>query len=121
MENVTGKFAQAVLNRRKQLGLTQDELAKRIGTSKQMVSKYELGQRSPKVAMANAFATALETTLDKLIGTEPATTDEDRLEALHQNPRLGLLFDRARKMSPEDVEYMLRFADGILKERDEDV
>ena len=40
-----------------------------------------------------------------------------RLEALHQNPQLGLLFDRSRKMSSEDVEFMLQMADRILKER----
>ena len=43
-----------------------------------------------------------------------------RLEALHQDPRLGLLFDRSRKMSHEDVEFMLQMADRILKERDGD-
>ena len=68
------RFAQAVLDRRKQLKLTQEELAKRVGTTKQMVSKYELGQRSPKVAMANAFAEALETTLDELLGIESDET-----------------------------------------------
>lgn len=67
---MTQKFAKAVMNRRKQLGLTQEELAKRVGTSKQMVSKYELGQRTPKVVMANAFAEALETTLDELLDVE---------------------------------------------------
>jgi hypothetical protein len=46
--------------------------------------------------------------------------DQDRLEALHQNPRLGLLFDRSRKMSHADVEFMLQMADRILKERDGD-
>lgn len=70
MENMTKKFADAVLTRRKQLGLTQEELAARVGTSKQMVCKYEKGQRSPKVAMANAFASALETTLDELLDVE---------------------------------------------------
>ena len=70
MENMAKKFAKAVLDRRKELGLTQEELARRVGTSKQMVSKYELGQRSPKVTMANAFAEALETTLDELLGVE---------------------------------------------------
>ena len=44
--------------------------------------------------------------------------DWDRLEALHQDPRLGLLFDRSRKMKPEDVETMLAVAASILKERD---
>lgn len=72
MENMTAKFASAVLSRRKQLRLTQQEVADRVGTSKQMVSKYELGQRSPKVAMANAFADALDTTLDELLGTDKA-------------------------------------------------
>lgn len=46
------------------------------------------------------------------------TEDEERLEALHQNPRLGLLFDRTRKMSSADVETMLAVAASILKERD---
>lgn len=46
--------------------------------------------------------------------------DQDRLEALHQDPRLGLLFDRTRKMSSSDVEFMIQMADRILKERDEE-
>ena len=46
--------------------------------------------------------------------------DDERLEALHQNPRLGLLFDRSRKMSHADVEFMLQMADRILKEREPD-
>ena len=43
-----------------------------------------------------------------------------RLEALHQNPQLGMLFDRTRKMSQADVDFMLQMADRILKERDGD-
>lgn len=80
MENMTQKFARAVHNRRKELGLTQDELAARIGTTKQMVSKYELGQRSPKVAMANAFAEALETTLDDLLEVEKEENTVEKIE-----------------------------------------
>lgn len=44
--------------------------------------------------------------------------DYERLEALHQDPRLCLLFDRSRKMQPSDVETMLAVAASILKERD---
>ena len=61
------KFADAILNRRKQLGITQEELANRVGTSKQMVSKYENNQRSPKIFMADAIAAALGTTIDELL------------------------------------------------------
>lgn len=68
--DITKEFARALFNKRKQLGLTQDEVAERVGTSKQMVSMYELGKRSPKVGMANKFAEALGTTLDELLGLE---------------------------------------------------
>ena len=81
MDDKTKKFAEAIYNRRKQLGLTQDELAARVGTSKQIVSRYENAQRSPKVLMANKFAEALGTTLDELLGVE------GELEAFSNEPK----------------------------------
>ena len=41
-----------------------------------------------------------------------------RLEALHQNPRLGMLFDRQMRLKDSDIEMMLMLADRILNERD---
>ena len=70
MEDMTKKFAKALHDRRKQLGLSQEELAQKIGTKKQVISKYELGQRSPKIYMANAIAEALGTTLNELLGID---------------------------------------------------
>lgn len=116
MENMTEKFAKALYNRRKELKLSQEELAKRVGTTKQVVSKYERGERSPKVVAAKAFATALGTTLDEMLGVEVPTVDTDRLEALHQNKKLCMLFDRQRKMSEADIDKMLQLADWITKE-----
>lgn len=116
MENMTEKFARALYNRRKELKLSQEELAKRVGTTKQVVSKYERGERSPKVVAAKAFATALGTTLDEMLGVEAPTVDTDRLEALHQNKKLCMLFDRQRKMSEADIDKMLQLADWITKE-----
>jgi transcriptional regulator with XRE-family HTH domain len=51
---------------------------------------------------------------------EEKVANEERLEALHNNPKLGMLFDRTRKMSQADVDFMLQMADRILKERDGD-
>ena len=45
------------------------------------------------------------------------TADEfHRLEDLHQDPRLGILFDRARRMSDADKEKMIQIAGVILGE-----
>ena len=54
--------------------------------------------------------------------SESMIQDDDwvRLEALHQDPSLRMLFDRSRKMSHADVDFMLQMAERIMKERDED-
>lgn len=42
--------------------------------------------------------------------------DQEALEALHQDPRLRMLFDRSRKMSDADKEKMLQIANVITGE-----
>jgi hypothetical protein len=44
--------------------------------------------------------------------------DQQRLEALHQDPRLGILFDHTRKMKKEDVDFMIQMAERMIQERD---
>ena len=115
------------------------DLAKALHVSRQTVSAWKTGERSPKeptiIAVARyfrvdemwlmGFDVEKESVAWRKDETQPAgalsRSDLDRLEALHRNPRLGMLFDRTSKMKPEDVEYMLRFADGILKDQDGDV
>ena len=45
-------------------------------------------------------------TVDYLLGGEQPELDE-RLEAMHKNPKLGLLFDRTVRMRPEDLDAVL--------------
>ncbi len=40
-------------------GLTQEQLAGKLGTSKQVISRYEKNQRSPKLSVASKYAQAL--------------------------------------------------------------
>ena len=115
-ENKFGKKLKAI---RLERGMSQDEMAKLLGTTKQVISHYEIGKRSPKISIALKYAQILGIAMEELsdhpVQPDP---DQDRLEALHKNPRLGLLFDRQAKMSEEDVEFMLQMADRILRERD---
>ena len=111
-------------DRRIQLGLTLEQVGDYCGVGKSTVRKWETGQianmRRDKIAQ---LANILNISPVELIDTPAMSVRDinaDRLEALHKNPRLGLLFDRQRNMSPEDVEFMLQMADRILKERDHD-
>ena len=48
--------------------LTQDEFAAILGTSKQILSRYELEQRSPKIEQVKKYAEKLHVSVDYLLG-----------------------------------------------------
>jgi len=100
--------------------MTQEDLAAAVGVTKGAIGNYETEVSSPKEAILIKLMEILQIDANYLYQDYIQQEDEDsrRLEALHQDPRLGLLFDRTRKMSHEDVEFMLQMADRILKERD---
>lgn len=53
------QFGQVLKLVRKELGLSQQELADRMGTSKQVICRYELGQRSPDLEIVQQWEKAL--------------------------------------------------------------
>lgn len=119
--------------RRKELGLTLEEVGQAVGVGRSTVLWWEKGMirnmgRDKIAALAKVLQMSpvefvpgpLEMKLNLFGEQKPSEEDQKRLEALHQDPRLGLLFDRSRKMSHEDVEFMLQMAERILKERDGD-
>ena len=57
---------------RKAQGLTQVQLAERLGASQQAMSPFEKGRRRVPVSLLPTIAGTLQTTLDALVGQEPA-------------------------------------------------
>ncbi|MBQ1292088.1 MAG: helix-turn-helix transcriptional regulator [Lachnospiraceae bacterium] len=103
-------------------GITQADICRELEVSSATASDWCTGKKYPRIDKMQRLADLLGVRYSTLT-TETGRQDyedQQRLEALHQNPRLGLLFDRSRKMSHEDVETMLAVAASILKERDGD-
>ena len=117
------EIANKIKARRLELGLTLEEVGQAVGVGKSTVRKWETGMIKnmgrDKIA---ALAKVLRMSPVELVPAAEDGRDDDqrRLEALHQNPRLGLLFDRQAKMSSEDVDLMIQMVDRILRERDRD-
>lgn len=125
------EIANKIKARRLELGLTLEEVGQAVGVGKSTVRKWENGMIKnmgrDKVA---ALASVLQIPAVELVPGDAKisehqkqyadSADLDRLEALHQNPRLGLLFDHSSKMKPEDVDFMIQMAERIIKERDAD-
>jgi transcriptional regulator with XRE-family HTH domain len=67
--------------RRKMLGISQSELAQRIGVTFQQIQKYERGANRVAGSRLAATAGALETTVGWLVGEESGGTEADAVFA----------------------------------------
>lgn len=67
---------------RKQHGLTQDGLAELLNTSKQVISRYENGQRSPKVSVVGEYAEKLGVPITELTDDEQNTATSTSTDIL---------------------------------------
>ena len=68
MEQTLGK---RIVQHRKALGLTQDQLAEKLGVTAQAVSKWENDQSCPDITTLPKLAAIFGTTTDALLGSEP--------------------------------------------------
>ena len=88
MEQTLGKRISA---HRKELGLTQDQMAERLGVTAQAVSKWENDLSCPDIAMLPKLASLFGISIDALLGNEPekpvheaeVIQEEDETEGIH--------------------------------------
>lgn len=96
------KLNEKILYYRKAAKLSQEELAERVGVSRQAVSKWELGDATPEVEKLLALARAFGVTTDELLseadpapGAEPPAENAAPSAAASSVPAAGDGFDRA--------------------------
>lgn len=70
-------IGKTIINKRKEKGITQDELAEYIGVSKASVSKWETGQSYPDITFLPQLAAYFNISIDELIGYSPQMARED--------------------------------------------
>ena len=89
MEQTIGK---RIVENRKRLGMTQDQLAEQLGVTAQAVSKWENDQSCPDITMLPKLAEIFGISTDELLGREPRQTvhqaeivheEEDENEGIH--------------------------------------
>lgn len=99
-------LSERIRARRIQLNITQEDLARRVNKSQKQIWQYESGRVEPAAGALIAFANALETTTDYLLGrtdypgqfvTQIADLDAVEIEALNL----------IRAQSPDQREKLL--------------
>ena len=102
-------FGTKVAALRKGLKLSQTELARQLGTSVSVISRYERGEMSPSIENARRLADALGTSIAYLLG-DPG--DDDLLGDRELVRRLRAV----QQLNPDERERVYFTLDAVLRE-----
>lgn len=73
-----------IAKKRREKGVTQEELADHMGVSKPAVSKWESGQSYPDILLLPVLAAYFDISIDELVGYEPQMTRQDVRKLFHR-------------------------------------
>lgn len=79
------KFGEFIYQKRKLLGITQDELGRKLGVTNKAVSKWETGETLPEITMLELLARSLNISIDELL------TQTDNQQIAKKNVRINKL------------------------------
>ncbi len=64
------EFGKKIMNLRKKKGLSQEELAEKVGVARQTISKWELGETSPDLKQSKELSKIFNVSLDELVNND---------------------------------------------------
>lgn len=95
-----------IAQRRKALGLTQDQLARQLDLSPQAISKWETGAGMPDIASLPYLAKALDVSIDALFGVEDLADESRKLTK--ETPVEETV------SSEPDLDFVYQYEDWVL-------
>lgn len=99
-------FGKRLLETRKKRGLSQDELAKKLGTHGPAIGRYERELAEPTIIVAGKLAKILGVSLDYLVGVTDVELDEETMNRVLEVQQL-----------PEDIqEKVFYFVDMSIRD-----
>ena len=106
-------FGENLRRIRLERGMSQDDFALLLGTSKQVISRYETGQRSPKVSIVAAYAEKLGVSISALTTGDDQSAAQQAREDLADDPDRKALLNLARYGSAQDVKQVAALIDAL--------
>jgi len=106
-ETLGGRIARL----RKMRGLTQVELAERIGITQNLVSAYECGKLRLTAEMALRFAKTLKVSADEMFGLKAAKANGERPLSLKLTRRMH----RIEQLPASEQQLLLKTIDRFLR------
>ena len=81
-------ISEIIRSRRRELGMTQEQVAQRLGVSAPAVNKWERGICYPDITLIPSLARLFETDANTLLSFEPELGEEENLAIQREVDRL---------------------------------
>jgi len=96
------------------LGLTQEDVADRLGIATEMYGRMERGTASPSIVTLRKLCVTLNLSADKVLGTTShdatRTADEAVLPQAPESRHMRRMIRRARKLTPHSLRLLCQLA-----------
>lgn len=100
-------FGERIVTLRKQLKWSQDELAKKVGTSAPIIGRYERNEIKPSIETAKNIADILGVTIDYLLGgSDKMVLDKKMMQRLEE----------VENLPQTDKDKIFDFIDLIIRD-----
>lgn len=100
-------FGEQITTLRKRKGLSQADLGKRVGTSGDIIGKYERDEVKPSIEVAGKIAEALDVSLDFLVGKTTVLIEAKNIQRLED----------IQKLNDQDKNHIFELIDAFLRDR----
>lgn len=124
-EMPTNEIGQRLRELRIQVGLTLDEVGKRIGVSKQAIYKYETGiTTNIPLDKIEELAKLYHVSPAEIMGWDETDADENYYhdpeaaalaDMIKDNPRYRVLFEASRDLSKENIDFVIKMIENLPK------
>lgn len=115
------EFKDVLKKLRKDRGLSQTELANKLGVSPALIGMYETGQRKPSYEMLETVGDFFNVSTDYLQGRETGSeyyldpNVAQLAEEMSSRPGLRVLFDASRDLSEESLKMFAEMIETFKK------
>ena len=99
-------FGERITLIRKQLKWSQEDLAKKVGTSAPIIGRYERDEIKPSIEVAAKMAELLNVSLDYLVGKTDVLLDHKIMNRITE----------IQKLSPDEQKTVFSLLDAFLRD-----
>lgn len=113
-----GKFQNVFKSLRIREGLTQGEIAEKLGVTRSAVGNWEQGKREPDFETAELIADFFNVDMNVLTGNADKTYYEDIqikqiASEIYENQELKLLFNAAKELNSDKLHAIIDFVNRM--------